>query len=93
MILQNGSRKYNKYDLQNINDGEFWEYVLESEDEADKLFNEAKEQEAIDVNASYELFYQASQKIDDIFQTIKDKRTIHNQSSMEVPQNSLLRIK
>lgn len=67
-------RKYNKYDLQNINDGEFWEYVLESGDEADKLFNEAKEQEAIDVNASYELFYQASQKIDDIFQTIKDKR-------------------
>ena len=44
MILQNGSENITNTICENINDGEFWEYVLESEDEADKLFNEAKEQ-------------------------------------------------
>ena len=67
-------KKYNKYDLQNINDGDFWKHILDLEDEAERLFAEAKKQETKDVNESYDLFYLSADKYEQIDNLIDEKR-------------------
>lgn len=69
-------RKYNKYDLQNINDGDFWKRILDLEDEAEYLFTKAKEMETKNVNESYDLFYQSAEKYNEIDNSIREKRQL-----------------
>lgn len=67
-------KKYNKYDLQNINDGDFWKHILDLEDEAECIFAEAKKMESKDVEKSYGLFYQSAEKYKEIDNLINEKR-------------------
>ena len=66
--------KYNKYDLQSINDGEFWAAILNLEDEAESLFSRAKDEETKNVEQSYHLFYESAEKYNKINDLIREKR-------------------
>ena len=60
--------------MQNINDGEFWKSIIDLEDEAESIFADAKREESIDINHSYELFYESASKYSEIDELIKEKR-------------------
>lgn len=69
-------RKYNKYDLQNINDGEFWKEILDLEYESEKLFVLARKMESIDIENAYDLFYQSTEKYEKIEELISNKQKL-----------------
>lgn len=67
-------KKYNKYDLQNINDGEFWKKILDLEDEAEKIFSNARNIESKSVTEACRLIQESAIKYDIITDLINDKR-------------------
>lgn len=67
-------RKYNKYDLQGIDNGNFWKYIIELEEEAEEKFALAKEEESKDIEKSYELFSESVSQYNTINKLIKEKR-------------------
>ena len=67
-------KKYNKYDLQNINDGEFWRKILDLEDEAEKIFSNARNIESKSVAEACKLIQESAIKYDIITDLINDKR-------------------
>lgn len=67
-------KKYSKYDLQNINDGEFWKKVLDLEDEGERIFTAARDIEAKDIVKACNLIQNSTMKYDEITQLIDEKR-------------------
>ena len=67
-------KKYSKYDLQNINDGNFWLQVLELEEEGESLFFEARANEAKDLERACVLFQDSITKYTEIDKLISEKR-------------------
>ena len=67
-------RKYAKYDLQNINDGNFWGTILDLEDEGERIFSEARSMESKDIAKSCEMLQESTLKYDKIFELIDEKR-------------------
>lgn len=69
-------KKYGKYDLQNINDGNFWKTVLDLEDEGEKIFSEARTMESKNIAKSCEMLQESTIKYDEIFKMIDEKRNL-----------------
>lgn len=69
-------KKYSKYDLQNINDGNFWETILDLEDEGERIFSEARSMESKNIAKSCEMLQESTIKYDKIFKLIDDKRKL-----------------
>lgn len=67
-------KKYSKYDLQNINDGEFWKKVLDMEDEGEKIFTHARETESKNIVEACNLIQESTLKYDQIMDLINEKR-------------------
>lgn len=55
-------KKYSKYDLQNINDGEFWKKVLDLEDEGERIFASARNIEAKDNAKACDMIQESTMK-------------------------------
>ena len=72
--FQFGRRNISKYDLQNINDGEFWKKVLDLEDEGERIFTAARDIEAKDIVKACNLIQNSTMKYDEITQLIDEKR-------------------
>ena len=68
-------KKYSKYDLQNINDGEFWKKVLDLEEEGESLFSSARSVEAKDIEKACDLWQESIAQYDKIMNMIDEKRT------------------
>lgn len=68
-------RKYNKYDLQSINDGNFWTTILEKEEEGEKVFAQARDMESKDIAKACELIQKSTIIYDEIEDLIDEKRT------------------
>lgn len=69
-------KKYGKYDLQNINDGDFWKTILELEDEGESIFSEARSLESKNIAISCEMLQKSTLKYDEIFKLINEKRRL-----------------
>lgn len=69
-------KKYGKYDLQNINDGDFWKTILDMEDEGERIFSEARSIESKNIAKSCDMLQESTLKYDEIFQLIDDKREL-----------------
>jgi hypothetical protein len=69
-------KKYSKYDLQNIDNGDFWKNILDLEDQGELLFSEARKQEAKDINKSCDLLQESTSKYDTIEKIISEKREL-----------------
>ncbi len=69
-------KKYSKYDLQNINDGNFWETILDLEDEGERIFSEARSMESKNIAKSCEMLQESTIKYDKIFKLIDKKRKL-----------------
>lgn len=69
-------KKYDKYDLQNINDGGFWKTILDLEDEGERIFSEARSIESKDIANACEMLQESALKYDEIFRLIDDKRDL-----------------
>lgn len=65
-------RKYSKYDLQGINDGEFWKEVLSLEDEGERIFASARSIEAKDIVGACDLIQESTMKYEKIEALIND---------------------
>ena len=68
-------KKYNKYNLQDINDGMFWKKVLELEEEGEKIFSDARSVEAKNIVKACELIQDSTMKYEEITQLIDSKRS------------------
>lgn len=68
-------KKYSKYDLQNINDGEFWKSILDLEDEAEKIFASARNIESKDIVKACSMIQESTIKYEEIMTLIDDKRS------------------
>ncbi len=66
-------KKYGKYDLQNINDGEFWKTILDLEDKGERIFSEARSMESKNIAKSCEMLQESTIKYDEIFILIEKK--------------------
>ena len=69
-------KKYGKYDLQNINDGNFWRMILDLEDEGERVFSEARSMESRNIAKSCEMLQESTIKYDEIFNLIDEKRKL-----------------
>lgn len=69
-------KKYNKYNLQDINDGMFWKKVLELEEEGEKIFSDARSVEAKNIVKACELIQDSTMKYEEITQLIDSKREL-----------------
>lgn len=67
-------KKYAKYDLQGIDNGDFWETILKLEDEGERIFSEARSIESKDVAKACEMLQESTIKYDEIFQKINRAR-------------------
>lgn len=67
-------RKYSKYDLQSINDGEFWESILELEDAGEKKFFEGRDWEAKKISVACDYLKESFKIYDDIMNKIDESR-------------------
>lgn len=67
-------QKYNKYDLQGIDNGDFWKYILKREDEGEKKFFEGRKREVKSVNEACDCLQESFKIYDDIMQTIIKNR-------------------
>lgn len=72
-------RKYSKYDMQGINNGDFWKEVLSLEDEGERIFTLARSIEAKDVTGACDLLQESTMKydkIDDLINNDKNREEI-----------------
>lgn len=69
-------KKYNKYDLQNINDGKFWKEIIELEDEGERIFSKARNIESKNITRSCEMLQESALKYDKILKLINEKRDL-----------------
>lgn len=69
-------KKYLKYDLQNINDGEFWKKILDLEDEGERIFSSARSIESKDIVKACELIQESTMKYEEIKQLIDSRRVL-----------------
>lgn len=69
-------KKYGKYDLQNINDGNFWKTILDLEDEGERIFSGARSIESKNIVKSCEMLQESTIKYDEIFKLIDKKREL-----------------
>lgn len=83
-------RKYSKYDLQNIDNGEFWKLVLDLEDEAEQIFSQARSIEAKSVVQSCELLQESTEKYDEIQDSINKKRELIIKEKFKYKKVSLM---
>lgn len=67
-------RKYSKYDLQSINDGTFWSFILEQEELGEKKFFEGRDWEAKDTKKACDYLKDSFTIYDGIMTTIDKKR-------------------
>lgn len=81
-------QKYNKYDLQSINDGEFWASILNLEDEAELLFSKAKKEESKNIDEAYHLFYESAEKYSIIEDLIRSKRNFIVKAKFKYRRNT-----
>lgn len=67
-------RKYLKYDLQGIDNGQFWKDILDLEDEGERLHKEARDIESKDITKSCEVLVESASRYSEIQKKIDDKR-------------------
>lgn len=83
-------RKYSKYDLQNIDNGVFWENILQLEELGEELFSLAKAKESKNIEEAYELFVKSTEKYDEIEDLIRKKQKLILKAKMKYRRISFL---
>lgn len=73
-VFVNWKRKYSKYDLQSIHDGEFWNSILTLEDDGEKKFFDGREWEAKDISKACDLLKESFKMYDQIMELIDENR-------------------
>lgn len=68
-------RKYNKYDLQRIDNGDFWKDILNLEEQGEDNFFKGREVEGKDINTACEYLTVSFNIYGDIMKEIKKKRS------------------
>lgn len=69
-------KKYSKYDLQSIDNGEFWKKVLNLEDVGERIFSVARSIESKDIINACNLIQESTLKYDAISTLLQEKRRL-----------------
>ncbi len=69
-------KKYSKYDMERIHDGQLWVDILELEDEAEDFFDKARKVEQTDINKAFEYLQESTARYADIDEIISSNREL-----------------